>query len=375
MSGFFSSVTSFFSSWDSSTWKLGSNFFHSWDDKGCKNTSVDVFGCDKYGDKWDKYCDNKPNYQSLCVDFGEESVYNKVSADGKTMSLTGLTLTAIGGDITHFDVNDVAGLGILSASDDPSIIFTAEIDHYNNDAEHVVLNFDQAQSSVTLILQQLYMEKQFNGPILAPEMADVKITFTDGSVITKVYEAVQTSRPGELAITLKSSDFGGKMIASIDLCPDDALAPQRADLPDVLKDSYNATHPYSEFILKDVCYVANTSRDGHCDTQCGTWFKDTFYASGGDKVYGFGGDDLIVCGAGDNKLWGGDGSDSFAFGWEAKGHDTIYDFRKGTDKLVLYDGIVVTGSEYVNGGTLVHFSSGGDVFLQNVKVTDYHTLF
>jgi hypothetical protein len=264
----------------------------------------------------------------------------------------------------------------MSPTDDPNSIFQHEIDFYNDTQEHVALSFTNAQSHVTLTLQQLYKGVFFDYT-LTPEKADVVITFTDGSTLATVVDAAQTSKPGEVSITLDSSAFGGKQIAAIDLSADPSLAPQRADLPDIYKDSYNATHPYSTFILKGVSYVANTAPvDNSCDFLVGGCGNDTLFGGGGDdKLIGNSGNDLLFGGSGNNKLCGGEGCDTFGFGWDSTGHDAILDFKLKNDKLALYDGIVVTGSEIVSGGTLVHFSTGGDVFLSGVKVSDYHSLF
>lgn len=55
---------------------------------------------------------------------------------------------------------------------------------------------------------------------------------------------------------------------------------------------------------------------------------------GHDKIFGGRGNDIIDGGGGNDRLLGGWGNDTFVFN-EGDGHDTIYDFRAGRDKIDL----------------------------------------
>lgn len=289
------------------------------------------------------------------------------------MALTGLTLTATNGVLNRFERATVTGLGMLSPSDNPDSTFMKEIDFYNDAQEQVLLKFDTAQSRVSLTLQQVYQENQFDFTP-TPEKVYVQVFFTDGTNTTSTYQATTTALPGELSITLDSADFGGRKIVSVNLLPSDDWPPLGTPK---YEGTYNATHPYSEFVLKAVSYVANTAKvDNSCDFLSGGRGNDKLYGGGGeDKLLGNWGNDLLIGGSGNNKLYGGEGCDVFAFGWDSTGHDTIYDFTKRADKLALFDGITVTSSEIVSNGTLIHLSSGGDVLILGVKTADVASFF
>jgi Ca2+-binding RTX toxin-like protein len=334
-----------------------------------KDTILGLWGSD-----W-IYGDGKPQPAVKAIDFGADSTWTALSSDKTKFNLTGMTVSATGGQFSHFQSGSVNALGVLSAHDDPTKLYAQEIDARVDPTEHVKMDFELAQASVTVTLQQLY-KGYFLSYDLVPEKADVIIGFTDGSSIKQTYSATATSQPGEVAFTLNSSDFGGRMIASIDLAPSPDLAPQRPGLPDEYKNSLDATAPYSTFVVKGVSYVADpTASVGGNDTLIGGFGNDKLWGGAGDDVLAGGwGNDLLVGGAGNNTLWGGAGCDTFAFGWQSKGCDVIKDFQKGVDKVQLMDGITVTSQSYSNAGTLLHLSSGGDVLLAGVKVSDWHTL-
>jgi Ca2+-binding RTX toxin-like protein len=61
---------------------------------------------------------------------------------------------------------------------------------------------------------------------------------------------------------------------------------------------------------------------------------------GNDKLYGGDGDDTIAGGPGNDTLFGDDGFDAFWFSLDQfadNGKDTIKDFERGLDKIVIWD--------------------------------------
>jgi Ca2+-binding RTX toxin-like protein len=94
-------------------------------------------------------------------------------------------------------------------------------------------------------------------------------------------------------------------------------------------------------------------------------------ASYDDKILGGDGNDTLNGMGGNDILTGGNGNDIFAFGagW---GHDTVTDFKRGTDKLNFHDA-GVTGMANLTitaEGTNTRIAFGGyDVLLNNVQAT------
>ncbi len=94
-------------------------------------------------------------------------------------------------------------------------------------------------------------------------------------------------------------------------------------------------------------------------------------ASYDDKILGGDGNDYLNGMGGNDILTGGNGNDIFAFGagW---GHDTVTDFKRGTDKLNFHDANV-TGMANLTitaEGTNTRIAFGGyDVLLNNVQAT------
>lgn len=73
--------------------------------------------------------------------------------------------------------------------------------------------------------------------------------------------------------------------------------------------------------------------------------KDILFGGiGNDTLYGGAGNDELFGGLGDDALYGGAGRDLFHFG-RADGSDTIYDFNRNEDSIVLDDGVRVTKSQ------------------------------
>lgn len=330
-----------------------------------KNT---IFGL--WGNDW-IYGDGAPKMAVKAIDFDTDAAWANVAPTATDMSFNGLKVTAEGGTLSRF-----LGASISSPSDNqPGQGWTKEIDAYNDTPEKLSLSFDVAQTHVDIVLQQMYKEVLLSWTP-TPEKVDVHVSFTDGSSTNLQVLATATAQPGSVTFSLDSADFGGRLIADVSLVPAMDVPPQRPDLPDVYKDSYGATHPYSEFTLKAVSYIAdlNTNVGGN-DKLFGGWGNDKLYGGAGcDTLAGGWGNDLLVGGSGDNTLWGGLGCDTFAFGWASKGFDVVKDFSKGSDRIKLLDGITVTSQTATSAGVVLHLSSGGDVLLAGIKVSDWHTL-
>jgi Ca2+-binding RTX toxin-like protein len=94
--------------------------------------------------------------------------------------------------------------------------------------------------------------------------------------------------------------------------------------------------------------------------------------AGNDTLYGGNGKDALNGGAGNNILTGGSASDDFLFGADATGFNCITDFAN--DHLRLIEGVTVRGTISTSQGIQLHLSSGGDVFLSGVHVSDWHQL-
>ena len=97
-----------------------------------------------------------------------------------------------------------------------------------------------------------------------------------------------------------------------------------------------------------------------------------FGSSAADRYTTGAGDDVLKGGAGNDFLAGGDGNDWFVF-TAGSGDDTIQDFRVGSDRLVLENGISIEFIETIDRGndgvldTLVTFGSGGTLVLNEVS--------
>lgn len=75
--------------------------------------------------------------------------------------------------------------------------------------------------------------------------------------------------------------------------------------------------------------------DGN-DRMFGGRGNDELYGGAGhDKIFGGSGDDTIDGGTGNDRMFGGRGNDVFVFNQEDAGHDRIYSFRDGQDKIDL----------------------------------------
>ena len=73
--------------------------------------------------------------------------------------------------------------------------------------------------------------------------------------------------------------------------------------------------------------------------------KDVLFGGlGNDTLYGGAGNDELFGGLGDDALYGGAGRDLFHFG-RAEGSDTIHDFNRYEDAIILDDGVRVTKSQ------------------------------
>ena len=109
------------------------------------------------------------------------------------------------------------------------------------------------------------------------------------------------------------------------------------------------------------------------DTLYGGDGNDTLYGGAGkDQLYGGAGNDALYGGLGNDQLWGGTGADSFHFSWFG-GRDTIYDFDTSQDRIVLDDGVTVTGTKVTDvnhdgiNDLVLKLSLGGSAVLLGVS--------
>ncbi|RJF87571.1 calcium-binding protein [Oleomonas cavernae] len=100
------------------------------------------------------------------------------------------------------------------------------------------------------------------------------------------------------------------------------------------------------------------------DRLSGTNGADILDGQGGDDwLLGRDGDDILIGGSGLDKLFGGAGADQFRFEGKGEGHDTIDDFTRGTDLIVLrQDGFDITALNLVVANAPVA-STGAATFL------------
>ncbi|MDA9475066.1 hypothetical protein XI03_11255 [Bradyrhizobium sp. CCBAU 65884] len=100
----------------------------------------------------------------------------------------------------------------------------------------------------------------------------------------------------------------------------------------------------------------------------GTPGRDVFTANNkGDTIYGYGGDDLLIAGA---------GADRFVFNKYSTGDTTIENFEAGKDHIVLRDNIRVADLATTSAGTVLDLSIGGTILLDHVtNYADWHLLF
>ena len=109
-----------------------------------------------------------------------------------------------------------------------------------------------------------------------------------------------------------------------------------------------------------------------------------FAGSGDDWIYGRGGDDFLYGDAGNDTIYGnegndtlngGSGSDRFIFG-VGDGQDTIADFTRGTDTIVLSSGLgvssftqVLTKATQASNGVLITFNTGTTLTLTGITLS------
>ncbi|WP_158299009.1 calcium-binding protein [Sphingomonas psychrotolerans] len=101
--------------------------------------------------------------------------------------------------------------------------------------------------------------------------------------------------------------------------------------------------------------------------------NDTLYGGlGRDELRGGNGNDVLYGGLGKDKLWGGAGADSFHVSW-LEGNDTVYDFSTTEDRIVLDDGVTVSGTSVTDVNSdgvndlILQLSLGGSVTLLGVS--------
>lgn len=88
--------------------------------------------------------------------------------------------------------------------------------------------------------------------------------------------------------------------------------------------------------------------------------------NGADRLFGDAGDDVLIGGRGADILSGGAGADVFEFGALGADQDTILDFEVGIDSIHLSNGVTVTGLRQTGGSTVVELSTGGSITLSGV---------
>ena len=99
--------------------------------------------------------------------------------------------------------------------------------------------------------------------------------------------------------------------------------------------------------------------------------------NGNDRLDGGLGNDILFGGRGNDLLIGGAGADTFVFlpgNHTATGNDVIADFELGIDRLSLQGGVTVARMVEQNGDTVIDFSSGGSVTIENLVAADWSAL-
>ena len=89
-------------------------------------------------------------------------------------------------------------------------------------------------------------------------------------------------------------------------------------------------------------------------------FVDMDGGSGNDFIIGGRGDDRIKGGTGIDMITGGEGEDVFAL-TKGDGYDTIIDFNKGEDKIIMYWEIIDDDLLITNVGRDAHIYNGDDL--------------
>ncbi len=208
------------------------------------------------------YGDGPKTLVSKSVNFAATTDWTQnLSQDHNTLSLDGLTIKSVGGELAAW-----RGLSVSSPSDGlASQGWTKEIDFYNDTKEGLHFSFDSAQSNVSIVLGAFQIEKL---AITQPEKADYTIYFTDGT--SKQGSILAASTATEHTFTIDSSLTGGKMIAGVDLSPSADLSELR---PGQVRnpDSYIQNHPFSEFTVKAVNYAASSEDSPGDDLLAAAW--------------------------------------------------------------------------------------------------------
>jgi Ca2+-binding RTX toxin-like protein len=104
-------------------------------------------------------------------------------------------------------------------------------------------------------------------------------------------------------------------------------------------------------------------------------------AQGDDFLYGGSGNDRLSGGVGNDYLKGNAGSDTFVFGTDAGGRDTIGDFRYGADLLEIKTDlngnglktaaqVLGTATTNADGNAVLHLGGGIEIVLLGIHTTD-----
>lgn len=98
-------------------------------------------------------------------------------------------------------------------------------------------------------------------------------------------------------------------------------------------------------------------------------------AVNGNSIIGTSSEDVLASTPENDLFSGGDGSNTFTFS-TGSAHDTIADFKPGSDELMLTDSMAVANMQSLDSDTLVNFDTGDSVLLVGVTgVTDVNDLF
>ena len=96
--------------------------------------------------------------------------------------------------------------------------------------------------------------------------------------------------------------------------------------------------------------------------------------AGDDTLIGGNGPDVLFAGPGDNTLVGGRGPDTFTFNALSTGRNVITDFQQNVDHLQLL-GVTVVDQVEAGGLTVLELSNGGSIELAGIaQVADWHML-
>ncbi len=144
------------------------------------------------------------------------------------------------------------------------------------------------------------------------------------------------------------------------------------------------------YLYGDALSMWDSSRGGN-DVLIGSDGAITMTGDAGraESAFVIGGNDTMVSGTGDDRMWGDFrewaadaprfGSDIFRFGLN-NGNDIIFDFQTGKDKIDLAEkgivGVAQLNMSLANGGVVLDFADGGEIIVLGVsQLTDTDFMF